>query len=222
LIAGPAGKYDAASVTNLAPEHIRTYPWGSFIGAAWPIVNIANPGGLLESTGILTSNRVGGFSDIYIAGAIIAGSTGQFTVDASGNINTSGTITVNGSPVATGTGTNALSLPLTGAQSANQSNAWVNLSGLTNIAQVNFMAPIYTNLYLSGCSNMMPGHSFTIWITQASATPTNLVTFNTNFWQPQIFGQILSMPGASTSSGQLLSCFAIATNVVKFTQTLFP
>ena len=141
-----------------------------------------------------------------------------------GNYN--GTFTGNGAgltnlPVS-GVGTNALALPLSGAMAANQSNAWVSLSGLTNIAQINFTAGVYTNLYFAGCSNLQAGFSFSVWLTQSSSQPTNLVAFNTNFWQPQVFGQILTMPTNSTSSGMLLSCFATATNTVKFTQTIFP
>ena len=122
----------------------------------------------------------------------------------------------------TGTGSNALALLISGAAVANQSNAWVSLAGLTNIAQVNFTVGVYTNMYFAGCSNMQAGFSFTVWLTQSSTQPTNLIAFNTNFWQPQVFGQILTMPTNSISSAMLLSCFATATNVVKFTQTLFP
>jgi hypothetical protein len=77
-------------------------------------------------------------------------------------------------------------------------------------------------MYFAGCSNMQAGFSFTVWLTQSSTQPTNIIAFNTNFWQPQVFGQILTMPTNSSSSAMLLSCFATGTNVVKFTQTLFP
>jgi len=149
------------------------------------------------------------------AGVTLAGT---FSGNAAGLTNIPSSAITGG----TGTGSNALALLISGAAVANQSNAWVSLAGLTNIAQVNFTVGVYTNMYFAGCSNMQAGFSFTVWLTQSSTQPTNIIAFNTNFWQPQVFGQILTMPTNSSSSAMLLSCFATGTNVVKFTQTLFP
>jgi hypothetical protein len=64
---------------------------------------------------------------------------------------------------------------------------------------------------------------FTIEVTQGTGAHLGTVTFNTNYWMPPTYGQILTMPTNTAGSAEIISCIinaAATTN--RFWQTLFP
>ena len=97
-------------------------------------------------------------------------------------------------------------------------------NGICNLALGSYFTNTLngTNLYLS-VTNGSPLQTAVIEIIQGTGL-TNSVSFNTNYTQPSVFGQILTMPTNSSSSRQYvwIVCGGMTGATNTFTQQLKP
>jgi CubicO group peptidase (beta-lactamase class C family) len=85
-----------------------------------------------------------------------------------------------------------------------------------------------TNAFFDAVTNYTAMQAFTVIVNQGTnglIASTNTVNFNTNYWLPPTYGQILTMPTNTKGSAMVINCImgSGASNPTnRFTQTLFP
>ena len=222
---------DNASLANSSVTYNgKTVALGSSATLGLASADFANQG---TTTTVLHGNAAGNpsFASVNLLNDTAAGggTAGQYlTNNGSGGVGWSVAPSGGGGGGGSGNATNifplvyALTLVTNGVGNAasGPTNCVVDLSKGNSFS----LALNGTNAYFSQLPiNATPMQPFTIEVTQGTGAHMGTVTFNTNYWLPPTYGQILTSPTNTAGSVQIISCIMSSAGTTnRLWQTLFP